>query len=76
MGPDNRGNARDPLIGNNLPDHHIYHIPMGQDSALQLRGLLPFVTTKGTLYAWFPGLSAIAQLAQPDPNQTPIASGP
>ena len=76
MGPDNRGNARDPLIGNNLPDHHTYHIPMGQDSALQLRGLLPFVTTKGTLYTWFPGLSAIAQLAQPDPNQTPIARGP
>ncbi|GDX57059.1 hypothetical protein LBMAG30_12220 [Comamonadaceae bacterium] len=76
MGPDNRGNARDPLIGNNLPDHHTYHIPMGQDSALQLRGLLPFVKTKGTLYAWFPGLSAIAQLAQPAPNQAPAATGP
>jgi deferrochelatase/peroxidase EfeB len=65
MGPNNRGNARDPLIGHNDPARHVYDIPLSDTTALALRGLTPFVTTKGTLYAFFPSLSAIKQLAEP-----------
>jgi len=67
MGPDNRGNARDPLIGHNNPVQHVYDIPLGENTALALRGMTPFVTTKGTLYAFFPSLSAIKRLANPPP---------
>ena len=67
MGPNNRGNARDPLIGHNDPGLHVYDIPLSDTTALALRGLTPFVTTKGTLYAFFPSLSAIRQLADPPP---------
>ncbi|MEY4268100.1 MAG: hypothetical protein RIS90_2635 [Pseudomonadota bacterium] len=67
MGPDNRGNARDPLIGHNDPARHVYDIPLGENTALALRGMTPFVTTKGTLYAFFPSLSAIKRLANPPP---------
>ena len=65
MGTNNRGNARDPLIGHNDPARHVYDIPLSDTTALALRGLTPFVTTKGTLYAFFPSLSAIKQLAEP-----------
>ncbi len=63
MGPNNRGNARDPLIGHNDPARHVYDIPLSDTTALALRGMTPFVTTKGTLYTFFPSLSAIQQLA-------------
>ena len=63
MGTNNRGNARDPLIGQNDPARHVYDIPLSDTATLALRGLEPFVTTKGTLYAFFPSLSAIQQLA-------------
>jgi len=65
MGPNNRGNARDPLIGQNDPARHVYDIPRSDTAGQPLRGLTPFVTTKGTLYAFFPSLSAIKQLAEP-----------
>jgi deferrochelatase/peroxidase EfeB len=67
MGPNNRGNARDPLIGHNNSNLHVYDIPLSDTAALALRGLKPFVTTKGTLYAFFPSLSAVKQLADPPP---------
>ena len=67
MGPNNRGNARDPLIGHNNSNLHVYDIPLSDTTALALRGLEPFVTTKGTLYAFFPSLSAIEQLADQRP---------
>lgn len=63
MGPDNRGNARDPLIGHNDEHRHVYDIPLSDTTALALRGLKPFVRTRGTLYAFFPSLSAVRQLA-------------
>lgn len=65
MGTNNRGNARDPLIGLNDPAQHVYDIPRSDTKESPLRGLEPFVTTKGTLYAFFPSLSAIKQLASP-----------
>ena len=65
MGTNNRGNARDPLIGLNDRARHVYDIPVSDTAALALRGLEPFVTTKGTLYAFFPSLSAVKQLAEP-----------
>ncbi len=65
MGTNNRGNARDPLIGLNDLVRHVYDIPLSDTTALALRGLTPFVTTKGTLYAFFPSLSAVKQLAEP-----------
>ena len=68
MGPNNRGNARDPLIGQNDPARHVYDIPLSDTATLALRGLEPFVTTKGTLYAFFPSLSAIKRLTDPPPD--------
>jgi deferrochelatase/peroxidase EfeB len=68
MGIDNRGNARDPLIGQNNKSLHVYDIPLSDSAALTLRGLEPFVTTKGTLYAFFPSLSAVKQLADRPPS--------
>lgn len=65
MGTNNRGNARDPLIGLNDPAQHVYDIPRSDTKESPLRGLEPFVTTKGTLYAFFPSLSAVKQLAEP-----------
>jgi deferrochelatase/peroxidase EfeB len=65
MGPNNRGNARDPLIGQNKTNLHVYDVPLSDTAALALRGLTPFVTTKGTLYAFFPSLSAVKQLTEP-----------
>ena len=67
MGPNNRGNARDPLIGHNDPGLHVYDIPQSGTTVLALRGLTPFVTTRGTLYAFFPSLGAIAHLANRPP---------
>jgi len=68
MGPNNRGNARDPIIGHNDPARHVYDIPLSDAAALALRGLTPFVTTLGTLYAFFPSLSAVKHLAGPPPG--------
>ena len=63
MGPPNRGRAKDPLTGNHDDPDAQFHIPLPDGSTLALDGLEPFVRTRGTLYALFPGRRALQQLA-------------
>ena len=67
MGPDNRGNAKDPLIGNHENWDSVFDIP--GESSCQLSGFKPFVTTRGTLYAFYPSLPALDWIAQLDPKK-------
>jgi deferrochelatase/peroxidase EfeB/predicted acylesterase/phospholipase RssA len=64
MGPDNRGKAKDPLIGAHEDPAAGFHIAEEDGPGLMLAGLAPFVTTRGTLYAYFPSLPALARIAR------------
>lgn len=66
MGPDNHGNAKDPLIGNHENTRAVFDLPMPDDSLRQIDGFTPFVTTRGTLYAFYPGLAALGRIAGAD----------
>jgi len=66
MGPDNRGNAKDPLIGNHEDTETVFDLPMPDESLRQIDGFTPFVTTRGTLYAFYPGLAALGRIARAD----------
>jgi deferrochelatase/peroxidase EfeB len=64
MGPRNPGNAKDPLVGNH-DEPSVIHIPQkegAEDLKLTLRE--PFITTRGTLYAFFPSRSALLEIAR------------
>lgn len=63
MGPDNAGNAKDPLIGNHEDRAAFFDIPMEGEHRRRLRDFTPFVTTRGTLYAFFPSLPALGVIA-------------
>ena len=62
MGPYNRGDAKDPLMGNHENRETVFDITMPDEGFRQLYGLTPFVTTRGTLYAFFPGCDALAMI--------------
>ena len=64
MGPDNRGNARDPLASNHQDPGAIFDIPMPGEALRQLDGFTGYVTTRGTLYAFFPSLGTIGRIAR------------
>lgn len=64
MGPRNLGNAKDPLIGNHENPAAVFDIPMKDEKLRQLDGFRPFVTTCGTLYAFFPSLTALGRIAR------------
>jgi len=66
MGPDNRGNAKDPLIGKHENPGAVFDIPVQGERLSQLDGFTPFVTTRGTLYAFYPGLAALRTIARVD----------
>lgn len=66
MGPDNRGNAKDPIIGGHENAQAVFDIPVKGESLCQLDGFTPFMTTRGTLYAFYPGLAALGRIAQAD----------
>jgi hypothetical protein len=66
MGPDNLGNAKDPLVGNHENPRSVFDIPMHDEASRGLDGFTPFVTTRGTLYAFYPGLAAIRKIARVD----------
>jgi len=61
MGPPNRGTAKDPFIGSDQAG--IFDIPMPGDELRPLDGFKPFVTTRGTLYAFFPSMAALRAIA-------------
>jgi deferrochelatase/peroxidase EfeB/predicted acylesterase/phospholipase RssA len=63
MGPRNRGNSKDPLVGHH-DDEAFFHIPQENGPGIKLTGFEPFVTTRGTLYALFPSLSALRDIAR------------
>ena len=66
LGPFNRGKAKDPLIGSHDSPRAAFDIPMPGEALRRLDGFTPFVTTRGTLYAFYPSLRALAWLARID----------
>jgi hypothetical protein len=64
MGPDNRGNAKDPLVGNYQDPRAFFDIPMPGEPLRQLDAFTRYVTTRGTLYAFFPSLGTIGRIAR------------
>ena len=60
MGPPNRGTAKDPFIGARTQRGEIFDIPVPGEKRRELDAFRPFVTTRGTLYAFFPGLAALS----------------
>ena len=64
FGVPNPSTAKDPLIGNHEGDGGVFAIPTATGAQSQLRGFTPFVTTKGTLYSFFPSLPSLAILAK------------
>ncbi|MDB5851434.1 MAG: Dyp-type peroxidase family [Rhodoferax sp.] len=62
MGTPNKGNAKDPLIGNHVNAAAFFDIPMATEQLRRLDGLRPFVTTRGTVYLFFPGLAVLQNL--------------
>ncbi len=72
LGPDHRGNAKDPLIGNHDDTSAEFALADATGKPVSLDGFTPFVTTRGTLYAFFPSLHALGIIAEgrksiPDP---------
>lgn len=66
MGPFNRGRSKDPFIGGYGGPGEVFDIPMPDRTLRQLDGFKPFVTTRGTLYTFFPGLPGLRLLATAD----------
>lgn len=64
MGPYNRGNAKDPLIGNHQDPRSVFDIPLEGEDLRQLEGFTPYVTTRGTLYAFYPSLKALSVIGR------------
>jgi deferrochelatase/peroxidase EfeB len=64
MGPRNRGNAKDPMVGHHQDPHAVFDIPLppSEETLRRISGFTPFVTTRGTLYAFFPSLGALGML--------------
>lgn len=63
MGPDNRGNAKDPLVGNHEDPEAVFDVPVPGETLRQLDGFTPYVTTRGTLYTFYPSLAALDMIA-------------
>ncbi len=64
MGPDNRGQAKDPLIGQHDQPASTLHLPATAPAAARrLGGFTPFVTTLGTAYLLFLSAPALQALA-------------
>jgi deferrochelatase/peroxidase EfeB/predicted acylesterase/phospholipase RssA len=79
MGPPNPGRAKDPLIGGHEDPEAEFLIPQPDGDPIALKGFdAPFVRTRGTLYALFPGragLEAIARGARAAPAREAAATG-
>jgi len=71
MGPPIRGKAKDPLVGNHEDPRAAFDIPMAGEKRRQFEGFQPFVTTRGTLYAFFPSLVALSRIASCGPPPPP-----
>jgi len=63
MGPPNRGTAKDPFTGAS-GGKGMFDIPVPGPGQRQLADFTSFVTTRGTLYAFFPSLTGIEILSR------------
>lgn len=63
MGPPNLGDSSDPLIGGHHRPDEKFAIPMADGSHRWLSGFAPFVTTRGTLYLFYPTVAALGIIA-------------
>lgn len=66
LGPPSKGNATDPLAGNHGDLNAVFDIPGADGKSQQLTGFTQFTRTRGTLYAFYPSISALKQIAKPD----------
>lgn len=66
IGPDDRGNCKDPMIGQHEDARAVFHIPLAEGGAHRLDGFTPFVTTRGTLYTLHLSLPGLVQLLDED----------
>lgn len=64
FGVPNPSTAKDPIVGNHEGCGGMFDIPTPDGPHPQLRGFTPFVTTKGTLYSFFPSLPSLDILAR------------
>ena len=62
LGAPNRGNAKDPFVASAVDPTSVFDLP-GQKAPL--KSMRPFVLTKGTLYTFFPSLTALRKIAGP-----------
>jgi len=63
LGPPNRGTAKDPLVGHNDDPGSGFDIPLQGGGSIPLTGFAPFVTTRGTLYTFFPSRAALREIS-------------
>lgn len=63
FGMPNPSSAKDPIVGNHEGDGGVFDVPSATGPNPQLCGFKPFVTTKGTLYSFFPSLPSLGILA-------------
>ena len=63
MGPANRGTSKDPFTGA-YGGKSLFDIPVPGEEPRQLQGFRSFVTTRGTVYAFFPGLRGIELISR------------
>jgi deferrochelatase/peroxidase EfeB len=57
------GDSFDPFMGHPHDPQPSFHIPVA-DGVRTLTGLAPFVTVKGTLYGFYPSISALRMIAR------------
>ncbi len=62
LGLPDGGSAKDPLIGAHDDAAALFEVPRAGAAPVRLSGLAPFVTTRGTLYAFYPGRRGLARL--------------
>ena len=77
LGPPSRGGAKDPLIGHHDVDDAsaggaYLEVPQASGAALQLHGMTPFVTTRGTAYAFFPSHAALKTISALKAREIPL----
>jgi deferrochelatase/peroxidase EfeB len=63
MGPPNRGTAKDPFTGAS-GGRSLFDIPVPGRKSCELDDFTSFVTTRGTVYAFFPSLTGIGILSR------------
>jgi deferrochelatase/peroxidase EfeB len=66
LGLPDKGNAKDPLIGQHEDGNAVFDIPRKANPSHLLDGFLNFARTRGTLYAFYPSRRALTLLSAGD----------